>query len=834
MANTELKVVIASEIGGLKDGLKNAVDSVQSAINDIKNSLKTGEDAAAGGIGNIISSFKSLGPAVATAAGAFMAFDVIKTSIDIFKSFGHEVASLSKVTGASAEEASRLAGTLRVLGVSTDDYISIIMKMERQLKSAPENFERLKIAVRDTNTGALLPTTQVMDNVIERMKQFKSGTDQIHFAMDVMGAKGATAAFSLMKMRDAAELAGSIMERLGFTMGEDTVGAIREMEMQMNAMKLVWTALAVKIGEELLPVMKKFVDFLISDGIPAIEKTISAFTTMVQSMKTAKDKLADYGITFKSVALSVASSLPILGAYVSALKTVTEGTDAANKVTLDLTGTETKKRKQKGTDTYTPPGPKGTKDKSRMAEWENELAEEKKIYEERGILEKTFQEFSKEQEKKFWQEKLKIADATKEERLSIERKIYQDEETLRKDAFNRYLTDIKTRMAESRKGSDERIALAEQDHAVMVTRYGAESVQAKAAAAEIRKIEREKFEETMKLREQMIESTKEFGLLDLKANEEKLTARFEEEKLALEREFDLFGNVQLRKTELERKHLEALKQFRNQEYAIEKEAMEAKLKLMKADPMMDPAAYAKQSDAIVSLTKKKDISIQKLNSDLTKTSIKQFDDLKQHFGKLFDPITQGFSTAIQGVIMGTQTLQQALANLAQSIVLMFIDMGVKMAMNWVATQIAAALATKAVKAEEATTVITANAAEAASGAASSQASIPYIGPALAVAAAAAMLATVLGFKSIASAEGGYDIPSGINPIVQTHGGEMILPANLAQGIRNMSDAGGSRGNFIFAPNINAIDSKSFVQTLKNSRSDLSRYFKSAMRDYRMG
>ena len=91
-------------------------------------------------------------------------------------------------------------------------------------------------------------------------------------------------------------------------------------------------------------------------------------------------------------------------------------------------------------------------------------------------------------------------------------------------------------------------------------------------------------------------------------------------------------------------------------------------------------------------------------------------------------------------------------------------------------------------------VVGANAAEAASGAAASQASIPVIGPLLAAAAFASIMALVLGSRStIKSAAGGYDIPGNINPLVQAHASEMILPARYADVIRGMASNGDGGG-----------------------------------------
>jgi len=45
----------------------------------------------------------------------------------------------------------------------------------------------------------------------------------------------------------------------------------------------------------------------------------------------------------------------------------------------------------------------------------------------------------------------------------------------------------------------------------------------------------------------------------------------------------------------------------------------------------------------------------------------------------------------------------------------------------------------------------------------------------------------------ASAEGGYDIPAGVNPVVQTHAKEMILPRAQADVIRDLAKTGGGGG-----------------------------------------
>lgn len=88
--------------------------------------------------------------------------------------------------------------------------------------------------------------------------------------------------------------------------------------------------------------------------------------------------------------------------------------------------------------------------------------------------------------------------------------------------------------------------------------------------------------------------------------------------------------------------------------------------------------------------------------------------------------------------------------------------------------------------------------EAMAGAWAAMSSIPYIGPALGVAAGIAAFAGVSAIVGkVASARGGYDIPAGVNPVTQLHEEEMVLPKQHANTIRalgkNLTSDGGIGG-----------------------------------------
>ncbi|WP_297443250.1 hypothetical protein, partial [Acidocella sp.] len=75
------------------------------------------------------------------------------------------------------------------------------------------------------------------------------------------------------------------------------------------------------------------------------------------------------------------------------------------------------------------------------------------------------------------------------------------------------------------------------------------------------------------------------------------------------------------------------------------------------------------------------------------------------------------------------------------------------------------------------------AATAAGGAFSAVAGIPIVGPVLAPVAAATAFTAVMGYE-VMSAAGGTVIEAGVNPLVQLHEKEMVLPAHIAQPLQS--------------------------------------------------
>lgn len=216
-------------------------------------------------------------------------------------------------------------------------------------------------------------------------------------------------------------------------------------------------------------------------------------------------------------------------------------------------------------------------------------------------------------------------------------------------------------------------------------------------------------------------------------------------------------------------------QFEQQRNQIRLQALTERLTLI--DPERDPVAYAQVLITIEELERQHQTRIGEIRKQ---TVLEQTSSM----GAVMQSLEQGLLQLGNSMLTNWRNvgsaLRSVLANIGQSII-----------QEVVLKPLAAKVAAWAKEKLLTMAGIGAKAAEAGAGAASSQASIPYVGPALALAAMAAVFAGVMGMSAkVPSAANGFDIPRGMNPLTQLHEEEMVLPKNLANNVRNMTSKDG--------------------------------------------
>ena len=335
----------------------------------------------------------------------------------------------------------------------------------------------------------------------------------------------------------------------------------------------------------------------------------------------------------------------------------------------------------------------------------------------------------------------------------------------------------------------------------------------------------------LKLREKILTLEDQLSKQSTEAKINQVAAweKLDKHKLDMEKDAADQALAAGRISQLERLDLEI--EFENRRYQIAYDALQERIALAEQDPTYSQSAIDKLKQQMAELgqghereqtknqgkrenQRRKDApNVMEMLQDGGKNV---WQEAQQQMGQAFSAMlsrTQNFRTAMNNFFksMGQTFIQEMvrkpiagmLQRMVQESAIYKMIFGTKETL-----ETAAAAKTAATKATETKAVVGSNAVQAASGTAASQASIPYVGPILAVAAMAAMMAAVMGLMGgggssttttttrIPSAAGGWDIPAGINPLTQLHENEMVLPAEHAQTIREMAGQSGGDNSTI--------------------------------------
>lgn len=202
------------------------------------------------------------------------------------------------------------------------------------------------------------------------------------------------------------------------------------------------------------------------------------------------------------------------------------------------------------------------------------------------------------------------------------------------------------------------------------------------------------------------------------------------------------------------------------------------------------------------------------------------DQFQSRWESALDGITNAFGTAFAGIFDGTKTIGDSFRDLGRIILASMVGSIARSLTQFIAAQITMRVMGQATARQ----TVANSAVEAAANAFKATAGIPFIGPLLAPLAAAGAFAAVLSFGSgIASAAGGWgQVPE--DQLAMVHKNEMILPAPIAETMRNLSEQGAATAGGGGSVTITAMDAQSFVEFLKRNGGSLAGVLKELERN----
>ena len=810
MADTDFTQKISADPTGFEAGWKRAVASAQASSSAITTQFKGISDS----IGLVTKTFA--GFAAALAGGA-----ALKKFLDATVEWNAEALKMSQRLGVSTQQASILNVALHHLGIESETYNSAASKLSKQIQGNAQAFEVMGVKVKDA-TGAYRPVTDVMQEVNEKLIALKNPIAQNIAGQQVYG-KGWDEVRAILKItKQGMEDAEVEARKLGLIVGPEGAAMAKRYTEQMRDVGLVTKSLEIQVGNRLLPVFIELGKVTAENVTPAVK----GFQTVLETVAVLAANVAfvfggvgrEIGAIGAQMALLMHPSSWGKGGWTAISDAVkADGEAARAELTLlenKLMGIKTgdpylANAKGKGEAAHGPGADpmyhfkqkgEGGKDPSRMAEWEAALAERKAALEQQGLLEGQFREMSKADEAKYWADLLSMQGLSDQERIALTRKTAEAKMAGIKNDFEVQVATLHAEAAAFKNNTDERMRLELQIQA----KYQQGTKEYAAAAKAIVEIQRQAADQGRQIRESRVQAERDADL-------QTLTLAQQTAQTALH--LGLITDTQM---------LAAERQFEIRRTAIAREALQARkadLKNPTLNPDGNPIEVEKVNRALEALEQQHQVKMGEIRGRMTTTVLSPITDT-------FRSIQASWSSLIGQLLSGTLTIGGFIKGIfvtaGEAIIQTLSNIAAKWAVN--------ALLEKVLTKTTALSQISANAGVAGAAATASAAAIPFYGWAIAPEAGIAAAAAAMSFTSFLSAAGGFDIPGNINPIVQTHAREMILPAKLADQVRGMTSGGGGETHL----HVHAVDAESVKRLFQNNGAALVDVLQKQHRNFAFG
>lgn len=756
--------------------LISAVDETKTAFDSIKRSLRGLTDTAR----SVNGVLANLGVAVSVAGLTAM----VKSAIDT----GDALDEMSQRVGISVETLSVWKPAAEQSGVSGESFEKGLRKLSTTMleaatgsEDAARGFSAVGVEFKNQD-GTLRATDQVLLDLAERFKAMPDGAEKTALAVQLFGRSGAELIPFLNQGRDGIDALAAEMRALGVQMSSETAAQAGHFNDALDKLKLATTSIGNQIIASLLPALNDMAGGLVESAKHG--GTLRAILDgVVLVLKTLALGAATVGKAF--VALGEAMGAGVAAA-VEALKGNTEG---AKAIIADLKGNLVQRLDELASFRDSLFDPKPIEVKAPKIQADPELLQRltDKAAPDTTGAQTTLMKAQLDAEFTLLKDGLTreqtLLTAALEDRLISARGYYAQKTAIEQREVDAQIARKQSELARSQqitttgKTENDRlrakaeVAKAEAD---LITLNNRRADIEQANARKAAQAERELTDALEQAREALAQITGtatdadrqaaiERSYRDLKA---RLLAENDAQGVSLvDRLIDVKA-AQANLSALEAQWRQVTERMRNAQEAIQTQQQAGLLTESQARtqivalqqqsatemerllPTMQQAAQAIGPDAV--------IRVQAWRNELERTRL-----VVDEMAPLWNRIGESFGGALNGMITGAQTWRAAMSTLFQQVADAFLQqIVIQPFQQWIAMQArmlalklgfiqqeqvadaAAGAATVAQKSAETTTVVSMNAAKAGSGAAASQASIPYAGPVLAIAAMVAMVAAV--------------------------------------------------------------------------------------------
>ena len=695
--NVEVKIV--ADASDAKSGMGDASSSISASLQGIQKSLdnlgstsrKTSTDvkshavgmAAAfaalhenvrvrfGSINNIFEQFSSK---LAIVGAALAGGALFGKSISEMLKLEDAVRGLVITFGMSTVAATQQAVALKLAGISADTYEQMGQRVGRVLKTQSEEFDRLGVVTKDA-TGNLLPMGTILQNVYQRMQDFKAGTDQTEFALSTVGRNAKDFASDMERLGAASERAASLMAELNIQMGPDRIAAIEKYRQDLNAFGVVMDDIGDKVGGAALPGLEKLAAWFGEYGPRAAEIIIGAlkvliavlqsvgtffalaaiqvtgaFDAMVVSAKsTGQTLLAVFTQNWAAIPAIVSDANAKIGAINKntadeVTRTWKEATDKIKAMWTDAANGQGMHDRGVGQSGGLPGSGKEhfTPKPTGAGGGESALAGMKAELDDMNLANGAFLQLSKQNEMEFWQEKLALVqgNGVKEIKLreEINREILRARNASAEEEYHVDVAKFERMLQAAKNDQAQQMSIANAYVAFERTIHGEDSTEYQKAYETRTKIEQEWAKKKEAIEKDASKHVEEMAGLETQLEQEGLNQQ-----------------LALRQITVQQK-LAVEVDFENKLYAIKLKAMQDELAILTQGTL----AYQQQAEKIEALEVQHQIKLTQLANQAVL-------DRQQYALQADQKIESSFSTLFSDLATGTKTIKQAFLDFFKSI-----------------------------------------------------------------------------------------------------------------------------------------------------------------------
>ena len=246
---------------------------------------------------------------VSAAAGA-LGGALVKLGYDSVKN-ADELNTLSKQTGLSTDSLQKMQYASELVDVSVEDITGALKKMKPKMTDSNKTFEKLGVAVKDSN-GELRSAEDVFYDSIAALSKIQNETERDQVAMELFGKSADQLAGVIDDGGAALKQFGQEAADAGLILDQDTINSLNETNDTIDKMKATVGGTLAQLGATVAQVLG-----------PALEKFAGWLGTITEKLREMNPETMETILKIVGIAAAIAPVIIIIGKVISGIGAIT-------------------------------------------------------------------------------------------------------------------------------------------------------------------------------------------------------------------------------------------------------------------------------------------------------------------------------------------------------------------------------------------------------------------------------------------------------------------------------------------------------------------------------